>query len=72
MAATSPPVWVSITGKGAHILTIDDPVKNAEANSADLREKLWEVVHLHGLHPSGPRWWRAGHPDLLARRRPGR
>ena len=32
-----------ITGKGAHILTIDDPVKNAEeANSADLREKLWE------------------------------
>ena len=32
-----------ITGKGAHILTIDDPVKNAEeAASADLREKLWE------------------------------
>lgn len=32
-----------ITGKGAHILTIDDPIKNAEeANSADLREKLWE------------------------------
>ena len=32
-----------ITGKGAHILTIDDPIKNAEeAQSADLREKLWE------------------------------
>lgn len=32
-----------ITGKGAHILTIDDPVKNAEeAASADLRQKLWE------------------------------
>ena len=32
-----------ITGKGAHILTIDDPIKNAEeADSADLREKLWE------------------------------
>ena len=27
----------------AHILTIDDPIKNAEeAQSADLREKLWE------------------------------
>lgn len=32
-----------ITGRGAHILTIDDPVKNAEeAASADLREKLSE------------------------------
>lgn len=32
-----------ITGKGAHILVIDDPLRNAEdAQSADLREKLWE------------------------------
>lgn len=32
-----------ITGKGAHILGIDDPVKNAEeADSADFREKLWD------------------------------
>ena len=32
-----------ITGKGAHCLLIDDPIKNAEeAQSADLREKLWE------------------------------
>jgi len=32
-----------ITGKGAHILTIDDPIKNAEeADSADNREKLKE------------------------------
>lgn len=32
-----------ITGKGAHVLTVDDPIKNAEeAGSADLREKLWE------------------------------
>lgn len=32
-----------ITGKGAHILTIDDPLKNAEeADSADTREKLWD------------------------------
>ena len=31
-----------ITGKGAHILLIDDPIKNAEdADSADVREKLW-------------------------------
>lgn len=32
-----------ITGKGAHILLIDDPLKNAEeADSADVREKLWD------------------------------
>lgn len=32
-----------ITGKGAHILIIDDPIKNAEeADSADTREKLWD------------------------------
>lgn len=31
-----------ITGKGAHILSIDDPIKNAEeAESVDIREKLW-------------------------------
>ena len=32
-----------ITGKGAHILLIDDPIKNAEeADSAETREKLWD------------------------------
>ena len=32
-----------ITGKGAHILLIDDPLKNAEeADSPDVREKLWD------------------------------
>lgn len=32
-----------ITGKGAHVLIIDDPIKNAEeADSADTREKLWD------------------------------
>jgi len=32
-----------ITGKGAHLLIIDDPVKNAEeANSPTIREKQWE------------------------------
>jgi hypothetical protein len=32
-----------ITGKGAHVLVIDDPVKNAEeADSGDGREKVWE------------------------------
>lgn len=31
-----------ITGKGAHILVIDDPIKNAEeADSATIREALW-------------------------------
>jgi predicted phage terminase large subunit-like protein len=32
-----------ITGKGAHVLIIDDPIKNAEeADSADTRDKLWD------------------------------
>jgi predicted phage terminase large subunit-like protein len=32
-----------ITGKGAHVLLIDDPVKNAEeADSPDTREKVWQ------------------------------
>ena len=32
-----------ITGRGCHILVIDDPIKNAEeADSADTREKLWD------------------------------
>ena len=32
-----------ITGKGAHILLIDDPIKNSEeADNADTREKLWD------------------------------
>lgn len=32
-----------ITGRGCHILLIDDPIKNAEeADNADTREKLWD------------------------------
>ena len=61
-----------ITGKGAHILTIDDPIKNAEeAGSADLREKLWEwytSTAYTRLAPGGgvlviQTWW---HDDDLA------
>lgn len=33
----------AITGKGAHILGIDDPIKNAEeAESATVRDSIWE------------------------------
>lgn len=32
-----------ITGKGAHVLIIDDPIKNAEeAESIDQRQKIWD------------------------------
>lgn len=32
-----------ITGKGAHVLVIDDPIKNQEeADSADIRQKIWD------------------------------
>lgn len=63
-----------ITGRGAHILAIDDPIKNAEeAQSADLREKLWEwytSTAYTRLAPGGgvliiQTWW---HDDDLAGR----
>ncbi len=32
-----------ITGKGAHVLVIDDPIKNQEeADSPDIRQKIWD------------------------------
>ena len=63
-----------ITGKGAHLLTIDDPLKNAEeADSADTREKLWDwygSTAYTRLAPGGgvlvvQTWW---HDDDLAGR----
>lgn len=61
-----------ITGKGAHVLLIDDPIKNAEeADSADNREKIWEwylSTAYSRLAPGGgvliiQTWW---HDDDLA------
>lgn len=63
-----------INGKGAHILLIDDPIKNAEeADSADTREKLWDwygSTAYTRLAPGGgvliiQTWW---HDDDLAGR----
>jgi predicted phage terminase large subunit-like protein len=63
-----------ITGKGAHVLLIDDPIKNAEeADSADNREKIWEwylSTAYSRLAPGGgvliiQTWW---HDDDLAGR----
>ena len=63
-----------ITGKGAHVLLIDDPIKNAEeADSADNREKVWEwylSTAYSRLAPGGgvliiQTWW---HDDDLAGR----
>jgi predicted phage terminase large subunit-like protein len=63
-----------INGKGAHVLGIDDPFKNAEeADSADLREKLWNwfgSTAYTRLAPGGgvlviQTWW---HDDDLAGR----
>ena len=40
---TAAGVGGGITGKGAHILIIDDPIKNQEeADSIDVRNKLWD------------------------------
>jgi len=63
-----------ITGKGAHLLIIDDPLKNAEeADSPDTREKLWDwygSTAYTRLAPGGgvlvvQTWW---HDDDLAGR----
>lgn len=63
-----------ITGKGAHVLLIDDPIKNAEeADSAEIREKLWDwygSTAYTRLAPGGgvlviQTWW---HDDDLAGR----
>lgn len=63
-----------ITGKGAHVLLIDDPIKNAEeADSGDTREKLWDwygSTAYTRLAPGGgvlviQTWW---HDDDLAGR----
>ena len=63
-----------ITGRGAHCLIIDDPIKNAEeADSADAREKIWEwylSTAYSRLAPGGgvliiQTWW---HDDDLAGR----
>ena len=63
-----------ITGKGAHVLLIDDPIKNAqEADSAEVRETLWSwygSTAYTRLAPGGgvlviQTWW---HDDDLAGR----
>jgi predicted phage terminase large subunit-like protein len=63
-----------ITGKGAHCLVIDDPIKNAEeADSPDIRNKIWEwylSTAYSRLAPGGgvliiQTWW---HDDDLAGR----
>lgn len=63
-----------ITGKGAHVLVIDDPVRSAEdADSGDGREKVWEwymSTAYTRLAPGGgvlviQTWW---HDDDLAGR----
>lgn len=63
-----------ITGKGAHVLIIDDPIKNAEeADSANTRESIWDwygSTAYTRLAPGGgvlviQTWW---HDDDLAGR----
>lgn len=63
-----------ITGKGAHVLLIDDPVKNAEeADSEIIREKLWSWYGSTAYTRRAPgagvlliqTWW---HDDDLAGR----
>lgn len=64
----------AINGKGAHVLIIDDPIKNAEeADSAEHRQKIWDwygSTAYTRLAPGGgvlviQTWW---HDDDLAGR----
>jgi predicted phage terminase large subunit-like protein len=75
-AYVSAGVGGSITGKGGHILIIDDPIKNSEeAHSQTYRDKLWDwytstlYTRLASINPKGillmlTRW----HEDDLAGR----
>ena len=59
-----------ITGKGAHVLIIDDPIKNTqEAESRDDSGQHYAMVRNHRLHALGTGWRSTGHSDPLA---PGR
>ena len=71
---TAAGVGGGITGKGAHILLIDDPIKNQEeADSIQTRDKLWDWYQSTAytrLAPGGgvlmiETWW---HDDDLAGR----
>ena len=44
-------IGTATTGRGAHILLIDDPIKDrGTADSEVEREKDMAMVHVHGLH----------------------
>ena len=57
-----------LTGRGAHLLLIDDPVKNREdADSEIIRRKTRDWQYIDGLHPPDARRAYRSHSDALAR-----
>jgi hypothetical protein len=71
-------VGAGITGFGASLVVIDDPVKNrAEAESEAYRQRVWDwfgvgLVQRRHLHAAGAGRGRDPDPDKMARGRPGR
>ena len=62
-----------LTGRGAHLLLIDDPVKNREeAESPTIRQRNKDWYTSDRLHPPDAERQDRHHPDALARRRPDR
>jgi len=63
-----------ITGKGAHILIIDDPIKNSQEADSELKRasilKWYSSVQLDGVYALGTRWRSTDHSDALAPGRP--
>ena len=63
----------AITGRGAHLLLIDDPIKDMEeARSENVRRTLHDWYSSVAFTRLQPRGRRGHHPDTLASRRPGR
>ncbi|MBK8023792.1 MAG: hypothetical protein IPK19_20755 [Chloroflexi bacterium] len=63
----------SVTGRGAHLLVIDDPVKNQQqAESPDHQEAIWDSLPQRSLHPPGTARGRRADHDPLGRGRSGR
>jgi hypothetical protein len=57
----------AITGRGAHLLLIDDPIKDMEeARSENVRRMLHDLVLERCIHPPAARGRRGDHPDTLA------
>ena len=61
-----------VTGKGAHILIVDDPIKDQqEADSQLVRDQLMDWYQSVAYTRFSTWWWHVADSDLVERRRSG-